>query len=170
MAPSSPELIGQNSGNVMLGGNGATTSVRLDTAGRNRFSATLAPSATTFAADAPKMPDRMYLALENITSPADAGMFYVYVNLPKDADPSQHPQNLVGTVSLFGASKASDPAGPHAGNGLTETFDITDLVDALHIDGKMDAEHLDVRLVPRTSLPEEESISIGKINIYRQGS
>jgi len=80
---------------------------------------TTALNAKTFSAAAAREPDRIYLNLENIKSPSDAALFYVYVNLPQGADPEKIPDHFAGTLSMFGVSKASTPLGPTGGDGVT---------------------------------------------------
>jgi tyrosinase len=108
----------------------------------------------------------VYLNLENIKSPSDAGMFYVYVNLPKDADPEKYPDHFVGTLSMFGVSKASAKKG--SGNGITASFDITQIIDKLHMERSL-SDALSVTL--KSAVPGAKSVgaSIGRISVYRQG-
>lgn len=160
------EMVGASLESVRIGANTTETRVQLDAGARDRLAATLSPS--PLESTSPKAPDRVYLALENITSPTDAGVFKVYVNVPQGADPAQHPENLAGVVSLFGARAATKPDGPHAGNGLTRTLDITRIVDALHLSGGLNAAHLDVKFVPETPMPEDGKVDVRHIRIYRQ--
>jgi tyrosinase len=166
-SPKTTELVGANKSSVRIGGNATDTRVELDTAARDKLSATLSLRPMADAA-APNPPDRVFLALENITSATDAGVFQVYVNLPQGADPDKHPENLAGVVSLFGARAASNPDGPHAGNGLTRTLEITELVDALHLKGALDVQHLDVKFVPQTPMSVNDEVDVQHVRVYRQ--
>jgi tyrosinase len=166
-SPKTTELVGSNSNSVRIGGNATDARVQLDPDARDRMSATLSMKPMTDLA-APGLPDRVFLALENITSSTDAGVFYVYVNLPKGADPEQHPEFLAGVVSMFGARAASEPSGPHAGNGLTQTMEITDIVDAMHLNGALDAKNIDIKFVPQTPISVNDKIDVGRVKIYRQ--
>jgi tyrosinase len=71
-------------------------------------------------------------------------------------------------VSLFGARAASKLEGTHAGNGLTRTLEITDMVDAMHLSGALNAPHLDVKLVPQTPISENDKVDVRHVRIYRQ--
>jgi tyrosinase len=130
----------------------------------------LSRSFATGAAAAPSAqePDRVFLNLENIRGTNDAAVFYVYVNLPDDADPKEHPENLAGVVSLFGVTKASRSDSAHAGNGITEVLDITHVVDTLHLTNALDLDHLKVRFVPHTDIGPRDNITVGRISVYRQ--
>lgn len=165
MTPPKPaELLGANAGTVRIDGDVVESPVRLEEGQRQRLSASL--QANNLAASA-KQPDHVYLRLENIKSTTDAGMYYVYVNLPQGADPEQHPDHLAGTVSMFGVSKASKPQGPTGGNGASASFDITPIVDRLHTQSALGNE-LKVKLV--SAVPGTSSdVSIGRISVYRQG-
>jgi tyrosinase len=162
------ELVGASGSPVRIGGAATDTRVQLDTVARDKLAATLSVRPMIEGVGTPKPPERVFLALENITSPSDAGVFHVYVNLPEGADPKQHPENLAGVVSLFGARAASRPVGDHAGNGLTKTLEITDIVDAMHLSGALDTQHLDIKFVPQTPISENDGVDVGHVRIYRQ--
>ena len=171
MAPrKSTELVGQTGAAVRISGAVTDASVQLDNDARSRLTNSLSikPLANAVPGAPPQAPDRVFLALENITSSTDAGLFHVYVNLPKGADPAQHPENLAGVVSLFGARAASKADGPHAGSGLTQTIEITDIVDAMHLKGQLNTQALDVKFVAQTPLPEKNKVDVGRVRIYRQ--
>ena len=87
---------------------------------------------------------------------------------PATKDPARHPELKAGSVGLFGLSKASAADGPHAGDGLNFTIEITHVIDTLHLSGALDANQLHVSLVPRTPVPDKSPVSIGHISIYRQ--
>src|SRR5262249_51756888 len=120
-------------------------------------------------AAAPAVPDRIFLNLENVRGVEDGTVFRVYINLPEGADPAQYPDHLAGSIGLFGVSKASLADDKHAGDGLNYVLEISQIIDALHLSGALDAGQIHVRLVPLTPVPEEEQISIGRISVYRQG-
>ena len=162
------ELVGEYGGSVRVAGAAADARVQLDPVARDKLTASLSQRSTMRAAPggSPKPPDRVYLALENITSATDAGVFHVYINLPDGADPKDYPKNYAGVVSLFGARAASQPGGPHAGNGLAQTLDITAIVDALHLGGALD--HLDVKFIPQTPMSDQDKVDVGRVRVYRQ--
>lgn len=167
MAPPKPtELVGTNAGTVRLDSDVVESHIKLDDAVHRKVTTSL--DMLTFNAVAPKAPDRVYLKLENIKSPSDAAAFYVYINLPPDADPKAHPELFAGTVSLFGARQASAPDGPTGGNGLSASLNITDIVDRLHSD-KVFTGELSVKLVSAVPGATGEDISIGRISVHRQG-
>lgn len=158
------ELIGSSEQAVDLSGDWAETPVRLDKAGREALTSSRALSFT----DPAREPDRVFLKLENIRGGNDAAVFYVYVGLTGDADPSQHPENLVGTLSFFGVSKASSAPG-HGGNGLSQVFEITDVADSLHLGDKLASlESLLVRFVPRPGYAASGGLSVGRVTVFRK--
>jgi tyrosinase len=164
MAPPKPgELLGANTGPVRLNSELVESHVRLDRPQRQALTEALSVD----AAAAPRAPDRVYLALENVRSPSDAGLFYVYVNLPQGADPEKNPDNFVGTLSLFGVRKASAAQGPNAGNGVNAAFDITPIVDKMHAQGGL-ADTISVKLIPGLPGGTSDDVSIGRISVYRQ--
>lgn len=159
--PKSPSLIGANSTTVRLNDDVVESKVKLDTGERQKLSRTL--SVTHGIA---REPDRVYLNLENVTSPSDAAIFYVYVNLPENIDPAQDTEHLAGTFSMFGVSKASNAAAS-SGNGVTASFDITRIIDATYAATGLEDE-ISVKLVAAVPGATSDAISIGRISIYRQ--
>ena len=166
MATKKTELLGANREAIALGGGTVETRVQIDKKVGRKLRASFQSSAR---AAAPTEPDRIFLNLENIRGANDATIFYVYVDLPKGAKPEDHPECLAGSVSLFGVRKASRLDDRHAGNGINETLEITDIVDSLHLQNKLDTDHLNVQFVPHTEIKPTDRISIGKVSLYRQG-
>jgi tyrosinase len=165
------ELVGANSGALRIEGNEARTSVQLDRGMRQKVSATLAAvsGARAAAAGTDASPDRVFLNLENVRGRADSTLLQVYVGVPQGANPADHPERLAGSVALFGVRKATLADGEHAGQGLTYSLEITDIVDALHLSNQFDVDTLDVRLVPLKPVSAAAQISVGRISIFRQG-
>ena len=73
-------------------------------------------------------------------------------------------------MSLFGVRKATATDQAAAGNGITESLEMTDWVDQLRAAGVQDMDDIRIRLVPRTTVRPEDNISVGRISIYRQGN
>lgn len=162
----SVELLGANTQSLRLSGTEARTSVVLDPAVRRKVAASL----RSVAAATPREPDRIFLNLENVRGLNDATAFHVYINLPEGEDPARHPDHLAGSIALFGVRKATIADADHAGNGLTFVLDITHVIDMLHLAGALDADQLQVRLVPVKPVPEAAQVSIGRISVFRQGA
>jgi tyrosinase len=158
------ELVGASQGAVKVKGSMVQTSVKFDPTVRNKVSTSLAAASET----AP--PDRIFLNLENIQGTQNATVLAVYLNLPEGANPNDHPELLAGSVGLFGLRGASAPDGRHGGQGLSFTLEITNIVDALHLDNKLNQDSLQVTVVPSRPLPELSPITIGRISIYRKGN
>ncbi|HVT99547.1 MAG TPA: tyrosinase family protein [Acidobacteriaceae bacterium] len=161
----SVELVGASPKGVELKGSEASTAITLDVPARKKVTASLSAVARGAAAT----PDRVFLNLENVTGLADSTAFKVYVGVPPAADAAQHADKLAGSISLFGVTSASEPDGAHGGQGLTFVLDITDIVDALHLQNALDVDKLDVRLVPLRPVHEKAQIRIGRISMFRQG-
>jgi tyrosinase len=157
------ELVGANQESLPIKGGEVGTSVQLHPGVRRKVSASL-----TMAAG-PAAPDKVFLNLENVRGLADSTAIRVYVGLPAGANPADHPERLAGSIALFGVRKASLADEEHAGQGLTFVLEITDIVDALHLNNALDVDALDVRIVPVNPVPEEAQISIGRVSIFRQG-
>lgn len=163
--PKQAELLGSNDQHLRLNADEIETHVQLDNAASGRLKSTL--EIATFGASR-RAPDRVYLNLENIKSPSDAAAFYVYVNLPSGADPEANPDHFAGMISMFGARKASEPNGPHAGNGISESLDITAIVDRLHLANQL-SQPLSIKLISAVPGATDDAVTIGRISVYRQG-
>jgi len=157
------ELVGASQQAIPIKGAGASTSVKLDAGVRRKVAASLAMASET----AP--PDRVFLNLEDVRGTHDASVLSVYINLPEGANPSDHPELLAGSVGLFGLRRASEVDGEHGGQGLNFILEITKIIDALHLNHTLDADALQVRIVPYRAVPDEEQITVGRVGIYRKG-
>jgi tyrosinase len=160
--PEHVELLGAGKGGFSLTGSGASTSVQLDHGVRAKVSTSLGMSG------GPAVPDRIFLNLQNVRGSNDATSFSVYINVPDGEDPAKHPELKAGNVGLFGLAKASAMDGPHAGDGLNITVEITHVIDTLHLAGQLNVNQLHVRLVPNKPVPDAKPITIGNISIFRQ--
>ena len=161
--PKNVELVGASAGSVPIRGDLVKASVQLDPTARKMVVASLRAAFETAA------PDRVFLNLENVRGNADATTFSVYIDVPKSDKPTDHPERLAGSVALFGVSKASKPNDEQAGQGLNYVLEISRIVDALHLQDKLDANQLQVSIVPFRPVPDEAEVTIGRISVYRQG-
>jgi tyrosinase len=159
------ELLGANTQSLRVTGSDVKTSLTLDAAVKAKVSNSLVAA----QGNAQTAPDRVFLNLENVRGLNDATAFSVYINLPDNEDPAKHPENLAGSIALFGVRKATLVDDKHAGDGLTFVLEITHIIDKLHLAGALDANQLHVRLVPRNPVPESAQVSIGRISVFRQG-
>ncbi|UVO52954.1 tyrosinase family protein [Sphingomonas sp. SUN039] len=160
------ELVGASPKPVAIVGSDITTAVALDPATRRKVADNLTESAAL--SDGASL-DRVFLNLENVRGAADATAFSVYVDLPEGTDPALHPERLAGSIALFGVRKASLADDEHGGAGLNYSLEITQIVDALHLEDKLDVDTLGIRFVPTNPVSKSAKISIGRISIYRQG-
>ena len=161
------ELVGATTEAVPIRGSDVRSSVRLDTDMRRKVAARLSPALE--ATGRQVAPDRLFLNLENVRGQSDAAAFHVFVGVPDDGDPAEHPDRLAGSIAPFGLRKASMSDEEHAGQGLTFVLEITDIVDQLHLENSFDVDSLPVRIVPVRPVADEAGISIGRISIFRQG-
>lgn len=145
------ELVGAHDGALQIMSSGARAQVRLDAASSRALSASL--KSASLAAP----PDRAYLALENVRGTRDAQSLTVYVN-----------GHSAGTVALFGLSRATAKDADHGGSGLTFELDITSIIDTLHVEGALQVEALDVKILPSHPVQTDAPLSIGRVSIIRE--
>lgn len=148
------ELVGATQSPLRITSREAQTSVRLDPGVRRKVAASL----TAVRTAASPAPDRVFLNLENVRGMTASTRLRVYIGGQE-----------VATVGLFGLRKASQSDEKHAGNGLRVVLDITKIVDALHLENKLDVDALDVRIVPLSRIPEEVPVTVGRVSVYREG-
>jgi tyrosinase len=156
------ELVGASRDSVKIAGSEARASVQLDRNVRRKITASLSAAADAAVPQA-AAPDRVFLNLENVRGLDDATAFQVYLNSPGQ------PEQLAGSVGLFGVSKATLTDEEHAGQGLNLPLEITDIVDALHLKNAFDVDAIQVRIVPVRPVPEDAQVSIGRVSIFREG-
>jgi len=164
--PKKTELLGASKSALRLKGMGIDAPVKLDARVRRKAAASLAMASTASTAS---VPDKVFLKVENVRGDFDATALSVYVNLPEKAKPGKSSEYLAGTIALFGLNRASAKDGQHAGEGLTFILGITRIVDELHLENDLDADSLQVRIVPTRPLPDDVKITVGRISVYRQG-
>lgn len=144
------ELIGTNDGPLELGRNGIKTAVNLERKVWKKINKSL------LAVSENRVPDQLFLQIENVTGASDAHVLTVTVN-----------GHTAGHVSLFGLFSASNVNGPHGGNGLTFLLEITDIIDDLHLNDAFDVRSLDVEIVADGNL-DNKRVSVGRISVYRE--
>ncbi len=156
------ELLGSNDAEIPLGPSPVKSRVKFAT----RPLTTLSKSFTRslMSAETPGEPDRVFLHLENIRGKDGSGVFDVVLHVP-DAPPGSTGVRA-GSISLFGLEQASQLEGDHAGSGLNKTLEITKAVDAMKLDPAQ-AKTLDVEIIPRSDVREEDDIKVGQITVHR---
>ncbi|AZD47994.1 tyrosinase family protein [Pseudomonas chlororaphis] len=156
------EPIGANRSVVTVGGSPVRTQVDLDR------QATSTGIAAMGATDLGQPVTRLYLALESVRGSAPSPQLAVYINLPKDSDPQQHPECHAGSLTLFGLNVASRPDGGHGGNGLGYTIDITDLAQRLTDAGDFNPDYLRVTLVPGEQVSADKPVTVERISVLKR--
>lgn len=104
------------------------------------------------------LPDEVFLQLENVQGANDANFLSVFVN-----------EKFLKTVSLFGLLSASREDSHDGGSGLTFNFNISDIIDELHLSNDLDVNSLNVQIKTKNPIPEGSEITVGRISVYRQG-
>ena len=115
---------------------------------------------------------QVFLRIEGITGTAAAPAYHVYVGVPSGDAPGDHPELRAGTFSTFGMVEASRRDDLHDGTGLTKTFDITTVRDALLQQGRWDPARLTVAfapVVPGPAVPGEPEPEAGRPADLRAG-
>ena len=139
-----PELVGASDTAVALTGD--TTRITLGIS---------APEGPLAEADTPVA--AAYLRLEDVTSPAPAGVTYgVYLNVP-DEEPATDDAHYVGEAAFFGVEETRNLDNEHGGIRLA--FDITALYRRLNGEGRWN-DQVSVTFVPHYVEPPEAPVEM----------
>lgn len=152
--PTPTTLVGATVTNVVVQpGASVTTDLPLDTAGM--------PAGVE--------EHRLFLNIENITGSKPSGMLDVHIGVKPSATANLHGlDEYVEGLALFGLKKASDPDGPHGGNGMNFTIDITDAVALLTRSAAVDPADLEVKITQPGSGEGAAPITVGRVSVYSQ--
>lgn len=162
--PERPEMIGASDKPVTLTGSAQTTAFALQTpSGPARFTEGFTAAAA-----------RTYLKIENVVSEKSRATYEIYVNLPDNADATAYQEHYAGAMPLFGVIQASTASDRHAGNGLSFSLDITQLVSRLKARNAWDENHIQVTFVPRSTggdaremVAGHPPIRVGRVSLYK---
>jgi tyrosinase len=146
-----PELVGGTDRPLFLEGKQASASVAL----------VPSPRVKLFDAVTRARRVRTFLSLENIVVPDNPVPYRVFLSASGTSAKGAEPQQLVGTMPLFGAVEASHNDEREAGSGLSYTFDVTEALA-----GVPDGAELRVSFVPKEET-DSPGLRVGKISFYR---
>jgi tyrosinase len=160
------EMVGASRAKIALTGSAQTTTFTIaqpSGPAKARVEAAKAPSS-----------GKVYLVIENVKSKESHATYGVYVDLPTKPSASDYEQHYAGAMHLFGVRHASKRSKQHAGNGLTFSLDITNLVGILVAKKEWDDKNVRVSFVPRGSsgeainaIAKHDPIQIGRVSVYR---
>lgn len=108
-------------------------------------------------------PHRYYLNVENVRGERPSAVLSVHLCV-KAADAGM--AEFVDSLPLFGLKNASDPDGPHGGDGLSMVLDITDAVEALQRKAPLALEDLQVTLEQPATGEGAAAIRVGRVSVY----
>jgi tyrosinase len=146
------ELVGASSGSITLKDKETKATVQLDK------SAWKSVKNSLLKASVSNIPDEVYLQLEGVKGGDDSNFLSVYIN-----------QTFIKSVSLFGLLGASMKNTAHGGSGLTFKFNITSVIDELHLESAIDINSLDVQIKSKEAPLDGNEITVERIGIYRSG-
>ena len=144
------ELAGASSAPLSLNSGVTQTTVKLHApAWRSVEKSFLKASVSNF-------PDEVYVQLEGVKGGNDANFLSLYVH-----------DEFVKTVSLFGLLSATIKEASHGNSGLNFKFNITKIVDELHLNSNFSIDSLDIQIKTKNPIPEGHEITIDRIGVYR---
>ncbi|MFN2623816.1 MAG: hypothetical protein ABR611_13340 [Chthoniobacterales bacterium] len=158
--PREAQLLGATSSDLAVKGSGADTVVRLSPDSQRRLTALIS------RASAEEHVGNVYLGLENIRGTFDATVLNTYINLPEGARPVDHRNLMAESAGLYGLRRASVVHGENAGPGLTFLLEITGILTELFASHSLNTEEIRVSIVPDRPLPDQTTITIGRVSIF----
>jgi tyrosinase len=118
-----------------------------------------------------RQPGRVFLVLGNVRgTKLSAGSFDVYLNEPENASARQLSSYKAGTISMFGVLESSERNERHAGEGITVSLDVTDLVRRLRSKPGWDAKRLRVTFVPVPDTAGQVypgNVKVGSVSLHQ---
>lgn len=154
--PTEAELLGASLGKIEIKGPSAQTVVNLSADGQRKLSSLISGPASS----------AIYLALENVRGTFDAAVLSVFINLPENARPGDHPNLLTESVALYGLNRASAPQGADPAPGLTFILEITRVLMHLAASNSLNPDHLRISIIPDRPLPDSTTIVIDRISLF----
>ena len=91
---------------------------------------------------------KVFLRIEGVTGTAAAPVYEIYLNVPPNESPTEHPELRAGFFSTFGLNEASQRNELHDGTGLTTVLDVTAVRNVLEEQGRWDPSNLQVSFSP----------------------
>ncbi len=117
-------------------------------------------------ARAVQVPQSAYLLFENITGKGVPPVYNVYLNLPNEKEMDE--EYLAGSMGFFGIEEASTPGTHSDGSGIQYVLDVGPLLNKLRSQSNWDESKLSVRLMATGAMPEDASVSVGRISLYSE--
>lgn len=156
-----PEMVGATARAVSLTGRRATASFAITP-----------PTGPARLAEGAEPPE-IYLNLENVSGPLHPTSYSVYLNLPPNESPAEHPELLAGNMPLFGLEETSNPTDQHSGSGLHYAYRVGDIVRLLQEKGDWDPNNVRVTFVPDYEVSgrageAQPEVTVGQMSFYRK--
>lgn len=154
-----PEMVGASRGEIALTGAPTHAEVHVNPArgaGLKRFAGA-------------RQPERIYLKVENVRgTTVPAGLFNVYVNAPERASAATLERHHAGVLSTFGVRESTQSTETHGGEGLSFSFDITDLVKRLKVATQWEKQPLRVTFAPADSTvaAAPSDLRVGRVSLH----
>lgn len=150
-----PELIGATSAPFVL------------TSSPTHVTVSIRPPTGPAAAETAKLQRKVFLTVEQVKSQKEAPFFDIYVNLPAGKDPEPPEFFQAGGLSTFGLVEASRETSGHPANGMSSSFDVTNLFLKLAKRKDWDPTKIRVTFTPH-EWEEPLNIKVGRVGVFVQ--
>jgi tyrosinase len=115
---------------------------------------------------------RVYLNIENITSSGHPGSYLVYLNLPPNEKPEEHPELYVGLLPMFGVKESTKGNREHPSHGVRYRLEATNVVRTLESRNDWNPQELRISFVPQREPSARETaavgapVEVGRVSLY----
>jgi len=157
--PHATQVLGTVEKALPVTSTGAASLVPLDPAACRALIAALDKPSKT------ELRGHVYLRLESITGDHPT-VLNVYVGLPENANPAEHPEHRAGSIGLYGLRQASMKQKSEGGKGMGFSLDVTRVFKELRLAEAPAPAAIRVNIVPYRPMPGQARITIGKMSFF----
>ena len=110
-------------------------------------------------------PRRVFLNIEQVLCETGSPPIEVYLNVPANDKPQEHPELRAGSLPMFGLREASIADERHSPTGLDAQLEVTRLYARLALMNNFDPARLHVSFVPRHG-GNPPPVRVGRVSLY----
>lgn len=107
---------------------------------------------------------RLSLHFENITGDGMLPVIDIYLNLERENEPAE--KNYLGSMALYGLSESSVKSTEHDGEGQERIFDAGPIFIKMHQQSNWSNDQFKLTLIPARPIPNDASLTIGRVALY----
>lgn len=119
---------------------------------------------TQFRSNIPDFRGRLSLHFENMTGDGMLPVIDIYLNLERWNEPAE--KNYLGSMALYGLSESSVKSSENDGAGQERIFDVGQAFNKIHNQSNWSDDQFELTLIPGRPIPQDASLTIGRVALY----